>query len=122
MPVELAQQWADKGSLESMSRRLRETEVWLAEFEDQIVGWVAVRGSDYLDGLYVAPDCTKRGIGSSLLKRVEDELRTRGVCSIRVDASWNSEAFYVRRGYESLSPRLPDDARPMRKSLIDSTG
>ncbi len=122
MPVELAQHWADEGSVESMSKRLLETEVWVAQLEDQTVGWAAVREGDYLDALYVAPRYARRGIGSSLLRLVEDELRARGVCAIRVDASWNSEAFYVHRGYEPLAPRPLDDARPMRKRLVDDAG
>lgn len=118
MPITLARQWAEKGSVESMSKRLQDTEVWVAELDDQIVGWIAVRGNDYLDALYVAPEHTKRGIGTDLLKLVEAELRARGVDAIRADASRNSEAFYIHRGYEPLGPRPADDARPMRKRLV----
>ena len=77
MPITLARQWAEKGSVESTSKRLQDTEVWVAELDDQIVGWIAVRGNDYLDALYVAPEHTKRGIGTDLLKLVEAELRAR---------------------------------------------
>jgi len=117
MSLEQAQAWANKGDLESMLLRLRETEVWVAEIEDTIVGWVAVRDDDYLDALYVAPAHARRGVGTYLLRLVEDVLRGRGVRAIRADVSWNSEGFYLRRGFEPLTPRPPNDARPMRKVL-----
>ena len=72
-----------------------------------------------LDALYVDPVYARRGVGTSLLRFVEDILRRRGVSVIRADASWNAEDFYIRRGYEPLGPRPPDDARPMRKRLLD---
>ena len=100
-----------------MHRRLEQTEAWVAEVEGGIVGWIAVRG-DYVDGLYVDPGYAKRGIGAHLLRLVEGVLRGRGMHAIHADASWNSEGFYIRQGYEPLGPRPPDDARPMRKVLL----
>jgi len=102
-----------------MLRRLQQTEVWIAELSGHIVGWVGIRGSDYLDALYVEPVYARRGVGTRLLQYAEDVLRHRGVSVIRVEASWNAENFYIRRGYEPLGPRPPEDARPMRKRLLD---
>ena len=42
-------------------------EVWVAEVEDEIVGYLALRGS-YVDRLYVSPNHQRHGIGTSLLK------------------------------------------------------
>jgi putative acetyltransferase len=119
MPIEEVRKWAERGSAESMLRRLKQTEVWVAEVPSQIVGWVAVRDGDYLDALYVDPRFARRGIGSRLLRLVEDLLCGRGISVIRADASWNAEGFYIRCGYEPLGPRPPADARPMRKHLLD---
>ena len=116
MSIEQARQWADKGSVESMAGRLHDTEGWVAETDGQIIGWVAIR-EDYLDALYVAPESARRGIGTQLLQFAEEALRARGIGALRVEASWNSEAFYIRRGYEPLEPRSPDGARQMRKRL-----
>ena len=118
MSIRRAREWASKGSVTSMRRRLEQAETWVAEVENRIVGWIAVRG-EYVDGLYVDPGYTKRGIGAHLLRLVEGVLRGRGMQSIRADASWNSEGFYIRQGYEPLGPRPPADARPMRKILVD---
>ena len=121
MPIEEVRKWAERGSAESMLRRLKQTEVWVAEVPSQIVGWAGVRDGDYLDALYVDPKFARRGIGSRLLRVIEDVLRGRGTSVIRADASWNAEGFYIRCGDEPLGPRPPADARPMRKHLLDKT-
>jgi len=121
MPLDEVRKWAERGSAQSMLRRLRQTEVWVAEVPSQIVGWVAVRGSDYLDALYVDPKFARRGVGRGLLRLVEDVLCGRGISVIRADASWNAEDFYIRCGYEPLGPRPPGEARPMRKHVLDKT-
>ena len=51
MSVAQAEKWAANLTLEQMEQRIRETELWIAEADDAIVGWVAIRG-DYLDGPY----------------------------------------------------------------------
>lgn len=121
MPIEEVRKWAERGSAASMLRRLEQTEVWVAEVPSQIVGWAAVRGGDYLDALYVEPKFALRGIGSRLLRLIEDVLCSRGISVIRADASWNAEGFYVKCGYEPLGPRSGGEARPMRKHLLDKT-
>jgi len=121
MPLEEVRKWAERGSAESMLQRLEQTEVWVAEVPSQIVAWAAVRGGDYLDALYVDPRFARRGIGSRLLRLIEDVLSGRGISVIRADASWNAEDFYVKCGYEPLGPRPPRDARPMGKHLPNKT-
>jgi putative acetyltransferase len=121
MPVDRVRVWAEKGSIESMCRRLEETDAWVAEDQGRVVGWVAVR-DDYLDALYVDPDHARRGIGRSLLLLAETVLRQRGVAMVRADASPNSEAFYLRHGYEPIGPRPRHAARPMRKRLLADPG
>jgi ribosomal protein S18 acetylase RimI-like enzyme len=42
-------------------------EIWVAEIQDEIVGYLALRGS-YVDRLYVSPNYQRQRIGTSLLK------------------------------------------------------
>jgi ribosomal protein S18 acetylase RimI-like enzyme len=42
-------------------------EIWVAEAADEIVGYLALRGS-YVDRLYVSPQQQRRGIGTALLQ------------------------------------------------------
>jgi ribosomal protein S18 acetylase RimI-like enzyme len=42
-------------------------EVWVAETEAEIIGYLALKGS-YIDRLYISPDHQRCGVGTSLLK------------------------------------------------------
>ena len=116
MSITQSESWAAKMTIERMELRMRETEIWVAEMNSAIVGWVAIRG-DLLDSLYTDPEFVERGIGTALLSLAEKLMRDAGVQIIRLEASWNSEDFYLRRGYEPTGPRPLDGARPLVKRL-----
>lgn len=53
------------------------SEVWVAEFDDVVAGFIAFRDG-LIEQLYVIPKCQRRGIGSSLLsvaKSMSDSLK-----------------------------------------------
>jgi putative acetyltransferase len=105
MSVSEAEIWARNLSVPDMELKIREMEILVAEINGQVVGWGAIRG-DRLEGLYTDPDFAGRGIGTELLSKLEVLMRTRGIRTIRAEASLNAEGFYLRRGYEPLGPRL----------------
>lgn len=79
---------------------LRKTDLFeVAEGADgTIAGIAAARGNEtWL--LYTDPDWTGRGIGSALLKRMEDDIRARGHATLRVESSLAAQSFYERHGY-----------------------
>ena len=60
-----------------------------------------------LDELYVAPDLRGHGVGSALLRAVEDECRARGslLLEVNVDgADADARRFYERHGYRDREP------------------
>ena len=91
--------WAESMTIQGMEKRFRDAEVWLAEANGLVVGWVAVRG-DYIDGLYTDPQFAEHGIGSELLTLVERLMRERGIEVVRLESSVNAKHFYLRRGYQ----------------------
>jgi ribosomal protein S18 acetylase RimI-like enzyme len=57
-----------------------------------------------------------RGLGATLLERLEDELRARGGRTLRVETSslegqGGARRFYLRAGYQEVG-RIPDFYRP----------
>jgi len=116
MSVEAVQLWATSLTPVGMKRKLREFETWLAEIDGEAVGWGAIRG-DYLEGLYTAPDCAGRGVGTGLLAMLEGLMRERGVREVRAEASSNARDFYLRRGYRANGPQTPEGAWPIIKQL-----
>ena len=115
MSVSEAEIWARNLSVSGMELKIREMEILVAEINGQVVGWGAIRG-DRLEGLYTDPDFAGRGIGTELLSKLEALMRTRGIRTIRAEASLNAEGFYLRRGYEPLGPPL-GAARQIIKQL-----
>lgn len=57
-----------------------------------------------LRAIYVHPASTGSGIGRHLLERVQAECTALGVAELWLNASYNSEAFYLRCGYETVGP------------------
>lgn len=55
-----------------------------------------------LEALYVAPEETGHGVGSSLLSSLEALAWRAGAAAMSLDASLNAEAFYRARGYVRL--------------------
>lgn len=114
MPAAEAQAWAGRLTPAGMEQKLRELEVWVAEFEGVAVGWGAICG-DRLEGLYVAVEFAGQSVGTGLLDRLEGLIRARGWLSVHLEASSNARGFYLRRGYRASGPQTPQGAWPMAK-------
>ena len=119
MPVAEAEAWAKKLTLAGMAQKLREFEIWVAELEDVVAGWGAIRG-DVLEQLYTAPEYAGQGVGAALLDRLEALMRGRGIDAIHAEASSNAKAFYLKRGYRETGPQTPVGAWPITKQLLTS--
>jgi putative acetyltransferase len=117
MSVADAKAWAKQLTPSGMKRKLRELEIWIAELDDVIAGWGAIRG-DFLEGLYTAPEYAGQGVGAALLDRLEALMRGRGVDAVRAEASSSAKAFYLRRGYRATGPQTPVGAWPITKQLL----
>jgi ribosomal protein S18 acetylase RimI-like enzyme len=71
-------------------------EVWVAEQEERIVGFVAL-SEDLLDHIYVHPDAQGHGIGSALLD-VAKERRPAGFSLWVFQQNEGARRFYERHG------------------------
>ncbi len=113
---ERARDWANSATPDRVCGAIEEHQVRVAEKAGQPVGWIEVE-HNRIEGMYVRPNHARRGIGSALLAHAEERIRSAGYSTAELDASWNAEQFYINRGYEPLSERLPDSGRPMVKHL-----
>ena len=120
VPIQQARAWVEGRDLAWMKEVISTNVCWVAATEDEVAGWVAVEGQRVI-GLFVDPSYARRGIGSRLLVFAERHLSSAGIPSIELEASWNSEEFYLRRGYQPLADRPVAGPRPMRKVLNSST-
>lgn len=76
-------------------------EIVVAESDDCIVGFgeLDVENGE-IKAIFVDPDYSDRGIGSSLLSHFEQRLRDEGFSRVRLRAALNAVGFYERRGYD----------------------
>ena len=116
MTVEQVDAWAARLSLAGMELKLREFEIWVADFVGRVAGWGAIRG-DRLEGLYISPEFAGRGVGAALLAMLEGLMQARGFRAACAEASSNAREFYLRRGYRAAGPQTSEGAWPIAKPL-----
>jgi ribosomal protein S18 acetylase RimI-like enzyme len=81
-----------------------ELEVWVAELEGEIAGFVALE-DDLVEHLYVAPPAQGRGIGSALLAHAKAR-RPEGLQLWVFQQNLGARRFYERHAFELV--RLTD--------------
>ncbi len=73
----------------------------VVELDGRVAGIAAaVFALSELRACYVAPEATRRGIGSCLIRKLEDAARHHGLTFLQVDSSITAEPIYLRAGYE----------------------
>jgi ribosomal protein S18 acetylase RimI-like enzyme len=82
----------------------------LAEIDGRIIG-VMVSGDDWIEDLWVAEECRRRGVGSRLLAAGERQIAARGPAlgHLRVIAeNLGARRFYARHGWSEVE-RYPHE-------------
>ena len=92
-------------------------EVWLAEDEERILGFLAIAhsqrdGGDVLERLYVEPDVQGQGIGTALLEQAK-ALRPGGLVLWVFQKNTGAIRFYERHGFHLV--KLTDGAENMER-------
>lgn len=77
-------------------------ELWVvAEINGSVIGFGSVvPGNRELRSLYVHPRAAGRGVGTTILSRLEATALDRGVDVLQLDSSLNAERFYRGRGWK----------------------
>ena len=87
-------------------------EVWVAEAEDGIVGYLALKGS-YIDRLYISLLHQRHGIGSALLKHAMERSPT-GLELHTHQKNTHARAFYEKHGFGAVKYGIspPPESEP----------
>lgn len=76
---------------------------FVAEIDGRIVGIGAlVVAKSELRACYVAPEATRKGVGSALVREIEHTASAHGLTFLALDSSLTAELFYTRLGYRVL--------------------
>lgn len=103
-PPDQIEAWAGPKRAADYVRGLEAGEaMYVAKVRGEILGF-GCRYGDELRGLYIGPTATGRGVGTSLLKRIEDDAVAAGIHLLQLHSTLTAAAFYEKRGYSRGEP------------------
>lgn len=76
----------------------QEESIFVAEVRDRLVGFASLRGEE-VRAVYVHPRFARQGVGSRLLRAVEQKAESLGLGKLRLHSSLTAAAFYRKHGY-----------------------
>ncbi|WP_298233973.1 GNAT family N-acetyltransferase [uncultured Azohydromonas sp.] len=101
--------------LDAWAPRPPDLDTWRQRFEAQHTlvaedalgpcGFVSWRDDGYIDTLYTAPRCARRGVATRLVQAAEDALSAAGVTELSTEASLAAWPFFETRGFEVVEPQ-----------------
>jgi GNAT superfamily N-acetyltransferase len=110
------QTWADRRSPEFFADRVAAGHVVIASAEGDDIGWGS-SAEAWITGLYVRSSWRRRGVGRTLMSRLETEMVQRGHTCAKLASSPNAIGFYTMLGYAPVGLPDGDGAVPMKKRL-----
>jgi putative acetyltransferase len=72
---------------------------FVAELNGRIVGYGDLQPSGYIDHFFVAGDAARRGIGSALMRHIQEAAVARGIASLYSDVSITARPFFEHWGF-----------------------
>jgi GNAT superfamily N-acetyltransferase len=107
-PATILDQWSppvDAGRVATMAAVIaggREI-VHVAIAAGRVRGFGSIEPATHcLKAIYVHADCSRAGLGTALMRALEQLARSLGLGFLAMDASVNAEAFYLRQGFRCL--------------------
>ena len=73
----------------------------VAEDDERLIGTAALEGAELVT-FFVHPDYQHQGVGSELLKAIEEAALARGIGKLAVSANSAGAPFYERMGYRRI--------------------
>lgn len=80
-------------------RRFRRYTVFVAQDEETIVGFAELSPTGEIDCFYVHHARQQKGIGATLMARIERQARSHGNARLQADVSITAEPFFRRMGF-----------------------
>lgn len=108
--------WANRRGPDSFVERVARGEVIIASLAGEDVGWGSCEGN-HVSALYVCPSFGRRGIGRTLLAKLEATVVQRGHAFVRLESTLNAVGFYAALGYAQSGALRVDGSLPMSKRL-----
>ncbi len=86
----------------SWSARLEPATTFIAEQSDDIVGYMTLDHTGYIDLAFVRSDCLRQGVGSTLYQYLEEEAKRQNLPRLHTQASELAKPFFEKHGWTLL--------------------
>lgn len=113
--LEKMRKQASKFTPQLLEKYSKESKMYVALENEKVVGTLRiaknnnkVANSYVLLTVFVLPDCFNRGIGTSLVKKAENHIKTLNGTTITIPSSVDACKFYEKLGYSYVNGDAPD--------------
>lgn len=86
-------------------QRFLKRRVLVAESRERILGFAEYESTGHIDCFYVHHEHLHQGIGSALMKEVEEEFRSQNVHRSFAEVSLTARAFFESKGFRIVEER-----------------
>ncbi|WP_421765241.1 GNAT family N-acetyltransferase [Ekhidna sp.] len=93
--------WASTKDRNTWGKKIESQHFYVANIDDQIVGFSSIDDTGYLDFMYVHKDFQGCGIAKALLEEVEFKARRLQLTRIHSSVSITAQPFFRSRGFET---------------------
>ena len=101
--------WAPRDlAPELWKNRIRGINPFVAELNEQVVGYADVQPNGYIDHFFVSGMHPRQGIGSLLMKRILEEAKSLELRELTSDVSMTAQPFFKKYGFEVVEQRYPE--------------
>ena len=107
------QGWLTRLSEEGVRLKIESSALFeVGEIDGEVVALGALGATpDEIDLVYVSPNHARKGIGSTIMRRLEAISREKGVRLLWLDASRNAIPMYAKHGFAKSSSSGPKPGR-----------
>lgn len=78
----------------------------VAELDSKVVGFATLEPNGHVDHLYVHHRFQRKGAGSAMLHRMEEEAASHGLDLLFTEASINARGFFERSGFQFIAEQV----------------
>jgi putative acetyltransferase len=86
--------------------RFQRCTVFVAEIGSKIVGFSEYHADGHIDAFYVHFEHGGEGVGSHLMKRIEEEAARTGVGKLYLEASITGRPFFANKGFQVVGEEV----------------
>jgi len=101
-PPQEIEAWARPRKPQEYIEAIKHKEFYVAEENGVVLGFGTLnQEQSEVEAVYTNPEFVRRGIGSAILRKLEERAKELSLSSLKLDASLNAVAFYESAGYKS---------------------